>query len=348
MRQRNRLTNAAMRVRAMQFLTVATVILFSAAGVASGAVIPVFYNSLDSDTAVNADNYWPGTGGTVQNTANHAYTAGVSGNAFQSTVTGTNNTNSGGWARWNDSAINSIFSGWDNSNGITFDLYFQGVYSTVTTGTANEGLWALVRRNSAESGLTGGDNYVFASVQSTAALPGRLRIAFANNTTNNQYKFTFNGNAAVPASQEFAPGVDIPLSDNTPYHLTVSIGNGEFKVWLDDLNGSQYSNAAPVFTDNTVIPDGFNWQLPATGNVASSGSMAGRQTREMDIGIRGFGNTGNTINNFGGSLRSGNWIDEVSVYNGVYSPADLAVPEPSTVCLVALGLLVSQVVRRRS
>jgi hypothetical protein len=125
----------------------------------------------------------------------------------------------------------------------------------------------------------------------------------------------------------------------------MSLGNGVLNVYLDDVGGNTYSNASPVYTNNTFAA-GFNWALPAAGAVPSSGT-ASKQTREMDIGIRGFGNTANNVNNFGGSLRNGNWVDEVNIYNGVYSPADL-VPEPSSACLLALGLLVSQVVRRRS
>jgi hypothetical protein len=170
---------------------------------------------------------------------------------------------------------------------------------------------------------------LFASVQGTAALPGRLRIGISNGLLDAnplQYKFTFNGSTANPGNQEYAPNADIPLNDNTPYHLTMSIGNGEFKIWLDDMTGSQYSNTvSPVYSDiNTTLPSGYNWSLPTAGAVGSSGTAA-RQTREMDIGIRGFGNTGNTVNNFGGTIRNGTWIDEVSVYNGIYTPADLPV-----------------------
>ena len=73
--------------------------------------------------------------------------------------------------------------------------------------------------------------------------------------------------------------------------------NGTLKVWLADVNGNQYSNTAPVFTNTTTLPAGYNWQPPPSGAAPSSGGMTGRQTREMDIGIRGFGNTAVTVNN---------------------------------------------------
>ena len=274
------------------------------------APTPIFYAPLESEAEIEANN-----AGDVVDTS-VAYVPGIVGNAFQST---SNATDGGGWARWNDAAVTSIFSTWDNNNGITIDHFFQGSW-TGLSGTINEGLWAIVRRSSTAPG----DNYIFTSIQT-----GKLRIAFANASTE-QYKFTFNGSAANPTNQEYAPELDIPLTDNTPYRLTVSLGNGQFNVWLDDVNGDVYSNAAPVFSDDTIIPDGYNWQLPAAGAVSSSGGQTGRQTREMDIGIRGFGNTGNTVNNFGGTLRSGNWVDEVKIYNGVYAPADLAVG-PTTI-----------------
>lgn len=328
MRHHNLLRNT--QLRASRLLCFTATALFISVEISQAAIIPTFYNSLDSDAAVTSNDYGAGTAGAVVNTANHTYTPGVSGNAFQST---SSSTNAGGWARWLDSAVSTIFSSWNNANGITVDLYFQGTYSTATS-TVNEGLWSMVRRNSASGG--GGDQYLFASVQSTAALPGRLRIAFSNDSTN-QYKFTLNGLAN--SGEVNMSGVDFPLSDSVPYHLTMSIGNGTFKVYLDDVNGSQYSNASPIYSDSTTLPAGFNWTLPPAGAVPSSGASTGRQTREMDIGIRGFGNTGNSINNFGGSLRNGNWIDEVAVYNGVYSPADLAgVPEPASTCLLAIAV----------
>ena len=89
------------------------------------------------------------------------------------------------------------------------------------------------------------------------------------------------------------------------------------------LRSRSIPSRAPGKPDvNSTLPSGYNWALPASGAVGSSGTQ-GRQQREMDIGIRGFGNTANNVNNFGGTIRSGTWIDEVSVYNGIYTPADL-------------------------
>jgi hypothetical protein len=332
MRHRNLFTNvnARLRMRAWRFSPVAIVVLLCVADSARSAIIPIFYNSLDSDAAVTSADYGAGTGGAIQNSANHTtptYPTGVSGGAFQST---SSSTNAGGWVRWSDAAISTIFNSWANGNGITLDLYFQGTYSNIS-GSASEGLWSMVRRNNATGG--GGDTYLFASVISSTSQPGRLRFAFSNDSTN-QYKFTLN-NTANAGEVSTAGTQDLPLSDGVTYHLTMNIANGVFNVYLDDVGGNTYSNASPVYTNNT-FSSGYYWALPAAGNVTSSGT-ASKQTREMDVGIRGFGNTANNVNNFGGTLRNGNWVDEVKVYNGVYAPSDLIdVPEPASVCLLAL------------
>jgi hypothetical protein len=348
MRHRNlfAVTNVR-RLGALRFQLVAMAIVLGAETTACAAIIPIFYNSLDSDGAISSADYGANSAGTPQNVANHTYTPGVSGNALQST---SSSTNAGGYASWSDAAVTAIFTtaaGWNSGtsgpgNGITIDLYFQGTYSNITSSSGvSEGLWYLGKRNNNTGG--GGDRYLFASVISSTAQPGRLRFAFSNDSTN-QYKFTLNNNANS-GEISTAGTQDLPLSDGVTYHLTMSLGNGELNVYLDDVGGNTYSNASPVYTNNTFSA-GFNWQLPTAGAVSGSGG-ASKQTREMDIGIRGFGNTSGSVNNFGGSLRNGNWVDEVSIYNGVYSPADLAVPEPSAMCLMALGLLVSQVMRRR-
>ncbi len=280
------------------------------------AATPVFYSSLDNDAAITS------SGGAIVDSS-RTYVAGQLGNAFQSTDSGTN---AGGWARWDDSTINTLFNGWTNTNGITVDLYFRG--SAWTGSSGNEGLWSMVRRNN----VTGGDAYFITSVNN-----GKLRILFANdsNATHSpgtQLKYTFDN----ATSGEIAPNV--PISNGVIYHLTANVGNGMFNVYLDDIGGNTYSNASPVAS--IALPAGYYWDLPVTGSVSSSGSMTGRQTREMDIGIRGFGNTGNTVNNFGGTLKNGDWVDEVSVYNGIYAPSDL-VPEPVSAMLLigALPLL---------
>ncbi len=278
---------------------------------------PIFYTPLEDEassiTALNGTT--PGD--------NFEFVPGVVGNAFQST-----SNSAGGWAQWNNTAVGTIFSSWNNSNGVTIDHYFLSNSSGIDpflSQPIQEGMWAMVRRDSRSGQL--GDSYLFTSLQN-----GKLRIAFANDS-NEQYKFTFSGsycgnpdpnaNACSPSNQEKVDGFDIPLTDGVPYHLTVSIGEGNLKVFLDDLNGDVYSNASALYT--YALP-GYNWQLPPSDAVPSSGSVGGRQNRVMTIGSRG--NT--AFNNFGGTLRSGNWVDEVKIYNGVYTPAELTA-EPTIV-----------------
>src|SRR4051794_32494231 len=127
-----------------------------------GFPTPVFYTPLENEADSITNNPTTSAGSTPVD--NFAFVPGVSGNAFQSTNSGTNN---GGWAKWNDATITSMFGSWVNGNGITVDLYFGGTFSAIS-GTVNEGLWSMVRRNSAAGG--GGDQYLFASVQGTVAL----------------------------------------------------------------------------------------------------------------------------------------------------------------------------------
>ena len=90
MGHRNLLTNATARLRAWRFLLVATAVVLSLTATAPAGIIPIFYNSLDSDAAVTSADYGAGSAGSPQNVANHDYTLGVSGNALRSLSSNTN------------------------------------------------------------------------------------------------------------------------------------------------------------------------------------------------------------------------------------------------------------------
>ena len=116
---------------------------------------------------------------------------------------------------------------------------------------------------------------------------GNLRIPFRD--ANGEYKYHLTG---------------IPLANNVTYRVTVRQYNGAFDVYLD---GGAYSNATPVFVASD-LPTGYTW------NFVSSG---GSPPREMNIGNRAI---------FDGKLQSGEWVDNVRVFNGFYSPADIDDP----------------------
>ncbi len=239
------------------------------------AQVPKFSTTLDDDASITS------SGGTVQNAAAHTYVAGAMNNAFQST---SSVANAGGFARWNDATVGTLFTGWSSTSGITVDLYFRGDHWSTHSG--DSGLWSMVRRSS--------DAFFITSVRN-----GKLRLLFNNNTGNTtQYKYTLDGGTGSEAA------TNVPLADNVTYRLTVRQLNGVFEVYMD---GGAYSNASPVFSASN-LPTGYTWQL-----VPSGGSPA----RQMTVGNRG------TTPDFGGTLQAGEWVDHVRIYNGFFTPANI-------------------------
>ena len=115
----------------------------------------------------------------------------------------------------------------------------------------------------------------------------KIRIPFRD--ADGEYKYHITG---------------VTLENNIAYRLTVRQANGAFDVYL---NGGAYNNDAPVFSAND-LPADYTWNFPNAG---------GSPSRRMNIGNRAI---------FGGLLKNGEWVDDVRVYNGFYSPAELDVP----------------------
>ncbi len=242
-----------------------------AAGVGMGQV-PQFHTTLDDAVSITD------TGGALQSTP-PSFVPGAIGNAFQSQGTS--------WALWNNSAVQTLFGTWNNGQGITVDLYFQG--PAWSTHTGNSGLWSLGKR--------GPDWYFLLSINN-----GKMRLLFGG-SSGAQYKYTFDGNTGAEA----APNV--PLADSAIYRLTVRQANGVFDVYIDDIGGGVYSNATPIFSA-TNLPVGYTWDFPTSG---------GTTARGMSVGSRYPFDNPFTV----GALKTGEWVDNVRVYNGFYSPAEL-------------------------
>jgi len=119
---------------------------------------------------------------------------------------------------------------------------------------------------------------------------GKVRIPFRD--ADGEYKYHLTG---------------VPLANNVTYRLTMRQANGEFDVYLD---GGAYSNDAPVFSAND-LPADYTWNFPYAG---------GNPPRQMNVGRRAI---------FDGLLQSGEWVDNVRVFNGFYSPAELDIPYAS-------------------
>ncbi len=93
----------------------------------------------------------------------------------------------------------------------------------------------------------------------------------------------------------------VTLINNVTYRLTIRQADGVFEVYL---GGGGHSNDFPVFSAGD-LPSGHTWDF-----VPSGGSSA----REMNVGRRAI---------FDGVLQSGEWVDNVRVYNGFYTPEEI-------------------------
>ena len=94
----------------------------------------------------------------------------------------------------------------------------------------------------------------------------------------------------------------VTLANNHTYHLVAQQLGTDFEVFLDGT--SVYTT---TLSETIAFPE-FN-----------DGGVGGRF---MAVGSRAV---------FGGELQSGEWVDEINVYNGT--------PEPATIMLLGLGAL---------
>jgi hypothetical protein len=200
---------------------------------------------------------------------------------------------------WNNTTVAGIFDGvWDNAAGSTIDLYFKGDHWSTHSG--DSGLFAIYDR------LGGPDGYYILQVQN-----GKLRVPYRNDAGTNQ------------AVTYLAPS---RLSDNVLYHLTVRQKDTALEIYLDDIGGNTYapdSLYATVATNATYV-------FPSPNATNGSVLVANQGGRVMTVGLKPYPSSGTTY------LQSGEWVDEVKVYNGYYAPSEL-VPEPASLMLLAMG-----------
>lgn len=215
---------------------------------------------------------------------------------------------SGTYARWDDDDVGNVFAGWDDDAGVTVDMYFRGDHWDTHSG--NSGFWSIVRRAS--------DRYIILSV-----LDGNPRLLVRD--ADGEFKWHLNGNSGNDN------GPLVTLANDTTYRMTVSQHAGVFEMYLD---GGAFSNDTPTFStatdllaENDTLPVDWTWNMVPEG---------GNPARQMNVGRRAI---------FDGLLQTGEWADDVRVFNGSYSPAMLDIPEPASLLLLAAGVL--PLLRRR-
>ena len=186
---------------------------------------------------------------------------------------------------WGTSQVQNIFGSWNDADGITVDLYFSGFGPGVDR---DSGLWSVGHRVS--------DNFFIIAVRDDT-----LRINVRNDSDSPDSGTTHTiqtGNLGLIAGET--------------YRLTVrqhtSLGNdGDLEVYLDDLGGNAYSNDTPLGVKD--LPTGYYFNFPLE---TGSGPALG-----MSIGNRHPFATSSTV------LKNGEAIDEIRIFNGNFTPAEL-------------------------
>ncbi len=324
-------------------------VLLSVASTAFAApIIPIYHNTLDDLASAEAlggelmRNANPGAGYYVD----PSFVPGVVGNKL---LTGTRNqgdntrASTAAWLKWGSSEVQAIFGTnaapiYKDDDGITIDLYFSGISSSAPGpgNTGEHGLWSVGHRGS-------NDNFVMLGVQN-----GTLRFNLRNDATP-------SGNSAPGTS--FAWVIPNPnLIAAQTYRVTVrqreDLNNGVPELYLDDLDDSistVYDGPThiPWVTPNPAgFPANYRFNFPLENG--SGGSAP--QALGMTIGSRyPFHEQAGQANANGNSeIYNGMSIDDVKIYNGAYTPAEIDyVPEPSSLCLFVLGLFVPSLIRRR-
>jgi hypothetical protein len=158
-----------------------------------------------------------------------------------------------------------------------------------------------------------GDSGLFAIADRGGGNDGFYILSVRNGMLRIPYRDSLSNEAVTYADT-------VRLTDNQTYHLTVRQQGTALEVYLD---GALYGSVTTVHT--FVLPQ---WN---TGT--------GTSGRKMCIGSRGDPW-------FTGMLQAGEWVDEISVYNGYFTPQEL-VPEPSSLALAGLGLGFLTIFRRR-
>ena len=159
-----------------------------------------------------------------------AHATGAIGNAFSG--------NGSRYINWDNTDVAAIFDNvWNSTQGHTIDLYFSGNHWSTHTG--DSGLFSIVDRGG------GNDGFYIIEVQG-----GKLRYSYRDSYTN------YAVNAVLSS---------VPLTNGVVYRVTVRQQGTNFELYLDDIGGSVYSNAAPVYT--ATFSETIDFPAPAPAAV---------------------------------------------------------------------------------
>jgi len=204
----------------------------------------------------------------------------------------------------------SVYGAWDNA---TVAGIFDGVWNNAAGSTID--LYFSGNHWSTHSG----DSGLFAIVDrfgSTSSPPDSYDGFYILSVRDGVLRLPYRNSGNNQTVTFTGPG---RLTDNQMYHLTVRQKDTALDVYL---NGALYGSVATAST----------YDFPWFNNGATGGG------RQMTVANRSL---------FGGILQAGEWVDQVSVYNGFYTPAEL-IPEPTSLALLGLGFGCVALLRRKA
>lgn len=196
----------------------------------------------------------------------------------------------------------SVYAAWDNAE---VAVIFDGIWNNSLGSTID------LYFSGDHWDTHTGDSGFWAAVDRYDGYDGHIIVSVRDGYLRFPYRDSYTNASSVHHL------TNVPLANNTVYRLTVRQADGVFQVFLD---GGAYSNSSPVYTGAHPGTCAFPKPNTLPGTYAGGG-------RQMTVGNRSVF--------FGGVLQSGEWVDNVRVFNGYYTPAEIPLPEPGLPVAVA-------------